>query len=410
MPIFNSLGSSYSWRFRWLAVLQLVWPNRLQLNRLKQLLARAFTGEVKLVWKGRDAIELVLDSYGLGKGDKVLTQAFCCYSVEEAVKRTGAEVVYADLPAGEICLDFASFKQAVAQCSSIKAVILQHVLGYIDEVAKIARYCRQHDIILIEDLAQSVGAEYQPEHQVGELADACVLSFGRDKLVDGVSGGAAIIKTKPARHISEPFALDSAQPAATTKKQRVIVKDMIYPLLTGWIRNTYSVGLGKALHSLAKKLNWLYSPVSTFHHHYQSLPAYYAPLVIMAWNDLEANIEHRRKIAHYYFNRLNSVESVNLPVSRQQISRGANLRFPILVDQPQDLLEFLKRRGIHLEDRWYRQAVATGRLDLNSSCQPGSCPHAEELAAAIVNLPTHRLIGINQADKVASAITAWAQT
>ncbi len=409
MPIFNSLGSNYDCRFQWLAIMQFFWPNKLQLEKLKNKLQTEFAAQVQLVWKGRDAIELALESYGVGSGDVVMTQAFCCYSIEEAVNRLQARIVYADLEKDEVKLSFKSFRQAADNHPDLKAVILQHVLGYVDEVGKIADYCRQNNILLIEDLAQSVGAEYAANQSVGQLADACVLSFGRDKIVDGISGGAVVYNTPPQHKIKNPFALDGAQPKKTKKKQQVIAKDLFYPVLTAVIRTTYRLGIGKALHSLAKKSKWLYSPVKSFHQSYQSLPAYYAPLILYSWENLEDNIKHRRKISHYYLNQLQSLDRVSIPLNREQISRSTNLRFPILVSDPENLIQFLKKKRFFLADRWYPEPVAAGKLDIKSSYESGSCPNAEELAAKIVNLPTHHLVDIKQAQKITSAVKEWAQ-
>ncbi len=409
MSIFNSLGSNYTFSFSLLALKQLLVPNRQHLKHLEKKLSNKFGNQVKLVWKGRDAIELCLASYGIGQGDQVLTQALTCYSVEEAVKRTGAEVVYTDVEPKQVRLDFNQFKQTVSNHPDIKAVVVQHTLGYPDQVGRIADFCQQEDILLIEDLAQSLGGEDYSLEELGKRADALILSFGRDKIVDGISGGAVVFRKPVEQDLEVPFALPSSKPKQVRRARKVINKDLFYPFITWLIRKTYCLGLGKLIHYLAQKLGWFYSPVKSNHQHYCSLPAYYAPLIEQSYTQLESNIAHRRKLAHYYLNQLSQLDSVELIVDREQVSRGTNLRLPILVEDPVSLIKFLKKRGIHLSDCWYKQAVDAGSTNQESVYGSGTCPEAEQVAQKIINLPTHQGVDISLAEQISVAIKKWDQ-
>jgi dTDP-4-amino-4,6-dideoxygalactose transaminase len=409
MSIFNSLGSNYSFSFSLLALKQLLAPNRQHLKHLEEKLSNKFDDQVKLVWKGRDAIELCLASYGIGQGDQVLTQALTCHSVEEAVKRTGAEVVYTDVEPNQVRLDFDQFKQTVSNHSDIKAVIVQHTLGYPDQVGRISDFCQQQDILLIEDLAQSLGGEDYSLEKLGSRADALILSFGRDKIVDGISGGAVVFRKPVEQNLEIPFALPSSKPKQVRRARKIINQDLFYPVLTWLIRKTYGLGLGQLIHYMAQKLGWFYSPVKSNHQHYCSLPAYYAPLIEQSYDQLERNINHRRKLAHYYLNQLSQLESVELMVDREQVSRGTNLRLPILVENPASLIKFLKKRGIYLSDRWYKQAVDAGSTNQDSVYQANSCPQAEQVAQKIINLPTHQEVNLSQAEQISASIKNWAE-
>ena len=98
-----SLGAHYSTRFV-LTSVGLWWQTLLGLQatqasaRLKTKLELLFDGQAALVYKGRDAIELVLRAYGLtDPSSVVLTQAFTCFAIEEAIVRAGATPHYADI-------------------------------------------------------------------------------------------------------------------------------------------------------------------------------------------------------------------------------------------------------------------------------------------------------------------------
>ncbi|MEA2056443.1 MAG: aminotransferase class V-fold PLP-dependent enzyme [Patescibacteria group bacterium] len=410
MSIFNSLGSNYSLSFSLLALRQLFFPNRQSLEKLKNILQKKFEGQVKLVWKGRDAIELCLTSYGIAKGDKVLTQAVTCYSIEEAILRVGAEVVYADVAPKQIGINSSQLKKILKANPKVKAIIIQHTLGYPNDIASIAKLCQENDILLIEDLAQSLGGKDKTGLALGSRADAIILSFGRDKIVDGISGGAVVFKKKVKKQIKIPFALPSTQAKQTLQAKKLIIKDLIYPFLTWLIRKTYNFGLGKALHFLSKKMGLFYSPIYSHHRHFLTLPAYYAPLILQSLKHLEAEIKHRRAIAHYYYNRLSQIKKIVIPVNQEQISRSTNLRFPLLITQPHNLIKFLQKKKIFLADRWYRRVVDAGTTQQKSIYQDKFCPEAEKVAGQLFNLPTHREISCKRAKLILDAILDWLKT
>jgi dTDP-4-amino-4,6-dideoxygalactose transaminase len=124
-------------------------------------------------------------------------------------------------------------------------------------------------------------------------------------------------------------------------------------------------------------------------------------------------LEHRRKVAHFYFNRLHNIQnSLHLPITRQMISYGSNLRFPVEVNSAQakkSLINYLKRNQVYVADSWYRQVVDSGSVQFETAYQPGSCPNAEKMAKTIVNLPTHRLVNLSRAEKIYQLIQKWIQ-
>jgi dTDP-4-amino-4,6-dideoxygalactose transaminase len=415
MPIFNSLGSNYDCQDIYLSLKQLVWPDRRLKFELQQKLEEKFDGRARLLFNGRDAIEYVLKAYEIGPGDQVLTQAFSCSSVEEAILRVGAEPLYFDLSPGQVRVQLEQVKTAYQQASNPKLVILQHTLGYADAEHEISRFCQEKDLLLVADLAQAVGAVNLQRQPLGLEADAIILSFGRDKLLDGIAGGAAIFKNEPSVYPSIPDWFELPHDLSNKKQ---VVKLLCYPLLTKLVRLSYALGvgklrLGKFLHKLLKKTNLIWTAMRSPHQHFQSFPAYFAPLVLRRLESLDVQLEHRRKVAHFYFNRLNNIQnSLHLPVTRQMISYGSNLRFPVEVNSAQakkSLINYLKRNQVYVADSWYRQVVDSGSVQFETAYQPGSCPNAEKMAKTIVNLPTHRLVHLSQAEKICQLIRKWIQ-
>lgn len=414
MAIFNSLGSNYDLVDVWLALKELVWPNQRAKKQLVQLLSQHYQGKAVLLYSGRDAIEYCLEAFGIGQGTLVLTQAFSCCSIEEAIKRVKATPHYFDLakdkPSTSLVQIKQAYQQAVKRKQAPQAVIIQHTLGYLDEVEAIAQFCRQKHLLLIEDLAQAAGAKFSQDGEMGSLADAVILSFGRDKVLDAVSGGAVIFKNNSSFSYQLPKLADWFELKHDLTNKRQVLKLLLFPTVSWLIRHTYSIGLGKLLHRLAQKSNLITTPILSHQPHYQSFPAYFAPLVLRRWHHLQAQLKHRRQVASYYLAELKSLSHLAPIVTEAEIKQGTNLRFPIAVKKPEQvtsLLKHLKKNQVYLEDRWYKQPVDSGSLSFKSEYQPHSCPHAEWLTQRVINLPTHRAVNHKQANKITQTIKRW---
>lgn len=390
MPIFNSLGSNYTLSDAWLAIQQLG-IKKDQRPKLIQRLDHKFAGQTHLFYKGRDAIEFTLRSYGIGQGDQVITQAFACFAIEEGIVRTGAKPVYVDIAPQTLNPSVATLETARQSAPQAKAVLIQHTLGLPAPILAIKKWCHQHQLLLIEDLAQSIGAVDEQGQPLGTLADAIILSFGRDKIIDAVSGGAAIFKLKPTQ-LAQAEALVSS-----TLDSNIVVKDMLYPLLTWLIRQTHSLGIGKIIFQICKRTGWLTSPIASPTQQMVKLPSAYAPLIWRQLDQLASSLQDRRKKASYYAADLKLI-------SGDLIDRAANLRVAFLIAKPDQLTKSLTKAGIYLTDRWYRQPVDCGSLNCHSEYIKGSCPNAELAAQQVVNLPTHRGINLASIEKIVQLI------
>lgn len=129
-------------------------PSFLSQNDLKNI-----SGELDFtVNSGENAIRLLLRSYNLPKGSKVLIPIFVCDSLKKSVIKEGLEPFYIDLKAdGTFWADYSNISQ---QAGQIAAVILVHLYGYLHpDTEIIMNECKQHHLPLIHDAAQSFGID-----------------------------------------------------------------------------------------------------------------------------------------------------------------------------------------------------------------------------------------------------------
>lgn len=399
-PIFNSLGSNYDWHFLVGSLKQILGISVIPEKKLREKIAHfwnANPNQVVLTYKGRDAIQVALAAFGIGQGDEVLSQAFSCFAIEEAIVRVGAQPVYVDVAPSSTNFSVLTLEKAFSKSSSAKAIIIQHSLGQPADSRAIIAWAKTKKLLVIEDVAQGLGGKDLENQVLGSSADAIVLSFGRDKMVDGVSGGAVLFHRAPKKTV----------PLSDRVPKKVVLKDLLYPLITWKVRVFYPLGLGKMIHWLAIMLKMIESPTKTLVDNFSSLPEKYIWGILYQFSQLEKELEHRREVAVFYRQNLVDTTRFQSLATQETIQFGSNLRYPIFVENPENLSQYLASKNIFLADRWYRSPVDSGRLNKKSCYRAESCPAAEKLSQKIFNLPTHKNISLNDAKRIVQAIHEW---
>jgi dTDP-4-amino-4,6-dideoxygalactose transaminase len=140
---------------------------------------------------GTDALHLPLVAAGIGAGDEVVLPAFTFFATAEAVSYTGATPVFADINPATFNLALDSLRQKVT--AKTRAVIVVHLFGQCAALDEIAAFCKERKLLLIEDCAQALGAEYQ-ERRAGSWGDFGCFSFYPTKNL-AAAGDAGMITT-----------------------------------------------------------------------------------------------------------------------------------------------------------------------------------------------------------------------
>ncbi len=381
MSIFNSLGSNYNFGFVLKSILQN--GNKNAKNNLISLLEKKYSGKATLLYKGRQALELCLESSNLPKESTVAINGFTCVAVYNAIEEAGFRVELLENDKDDLNFSAKILKDKLKNGSKIKAVIVQNTLGYPCEMEEIYKICKEENLILIEDLAHCVGTKYANGEEAGTVGDFVCLSFSQDKVIDAVSGGALVIRNK--KYKLAPLMLNQIPAYRKTL-------DRLYPISTFKIRKTYSIGIGKLLHFILKFSGFLSNAnVGGFYRKY-NLPSWYCGLALLGFEDLEKNIFHRRKIAKIYLENINPKLFVKTPAKNIELS--VNLRFPILLENRKNLINFLKNHRIYVSDIWY-SSVSDDLIT------------AKNTADKILNLPTHINVSEKDALYISSLINQW---
>jgi dTDP-4-amino-4,6-dideoxygalactose transaminase len=382
MAIFNSLGSNYNLKY----VLRSLFSNKNSANlKLKKFLEEKYGGDVILTYKGREALTLALKILNLPKESYVAMNGFTCFFVYKAIEQAECIPICLDLEEDNSDLNFSAetLERSLKINPKIKIVIVQNTLGYPCDIEEIAKICKEKNIILIEDLAHSVGTKYSDGREAGSIGDFVVLYFSQDKIIDAVSGGALIIRNKKYQDYKDNFVFK------TPKSQ---LKDKLYPYFTYKIRFLYSLGFGKLYHFILKYLNFLSNPMQEGLYDFYALPNWYCNLALDMFKNLSEQLNHRREITKVYAENLN--KDILEKKIVKNISLSLNLRFPIFVKNRGELIKFLKKSKIFVSDIWYDDVAK-------------DCPNAVEISKIILNLPTHINATKKDALKISERINLW---
>ena len=141
---------------------------------------------------GRQAIALALNAMGLKKGDGVILPSFVCQTVILPVFSLGCIPQFVDI-GGDLNISPESVKKTIN--SRTRAIIMPHLFGRSAIVNEVLEIARNHNIFVIDDAAQAMGAKYNGQY-VGTMGDVGIFSFGPFKGIMATRGGALVTNNK----------------------------------------------------------------------------------------------------------------------------------------------------------------------------------------------------------------------
>ncbi len=142
------------------------------------------------VSSGTDAILLALMALGIGPGDEVICPTFTFFATAGCVARVGATPVFVD--SCPTCFNLRVDEVARTITPKTKAIIPVHLFGQAAELDGILDLARAHDVAVIEDAAQSLGAEYNGR-PVGGFGAFGTFSFFPSKNLGGFGDAGMVV-------------------------------------------------------------------------------------------------------------------------------------------------------------------------------------------------------------------------
>ncbi len=110
---------------------------------------------------GTDALQIAMMAMGVGPGDEIITTPFTFAATAETIVVLGAKPVYVDIERDTFNMDVSRLADAITPRT--KAIIPVHLYGQVSDMTELMAIAAKHDIVVIEDAAQALGARYKDQ-------------------------------------------------------------------------------------------------------------------------------------------------------------------------------------------------------------------------------------------------------
>lgn len=143
---------------------------------------------------GSDALLLALMACGIGPGDEVITTPFSFFATVGSIVRLGAKTVFVDIEESSFNMNPELIAPAIT--AKTKAILPIYLFGQCADMNAITSLAAQHQIAVIEDAAQAIGAEYNGR-RAGSLGNVGCFSFYPSKNLGGAGDGGMLTTNDP---------------------------------------------------------------------------------------------------------------------------------------------------------------------------------------------------------------------
>jgi len=126
------------------------------------------------VASGSEALHIALMAAGIGRGDEVITTSYTFFATAGAIHEVGARPVFLDIDPRTFNIQCRDLEKNINK--NTKAILPVHLYGQCAEMDEIVRVAKRHNLLVIEDAAQAIGAEYKGR-RAGAIGDLACFSF-----------------------------------------------------------------------------------------------------------------------------------------------------------------------------------------------------------------------------------------
>ena len=308
----------------------------------KDFAAYLGTEETLGVSSGTDALLAIFMSLGLQPGDEVLVTPFTFVASASSILRAGLKPVFVDVAANSFHPSAEQYARATGP--KTKAILLVHLFGIPNDMDAITAMCRDHNLLLVEDCAQSLGTEWKGK-KAGTFGDASAFSFFPAKNL-GCFGDGGAVATNDAQ-LAETIRTVRSHGASTKYNTEMVggnfrldtiqaaVLKVLLPVLPGWIN--------KRQENATHYLNNIRQTTTL------SLPA---PIEGHSWNQFTLLTSRRDELKqHLDKNGIGNAIYYPLPLHRQPLFADGNLMLPNVESLCNRVLSIPIYPGLKKEER-----------------------------------------------------------
>ncbi|MBU1077711.1 MAG: DegT/DnrJ/EryC1/StrS family aminotransferase [Spirochaetes bacterium] len=162
-----------------------------QVSKLEEEVAKYCDSKFGIgVASGTDALLLPLMAIDIQPGDEVITTPFTFIATAEVIALLKAKPVFVDIDETTYNIDVKKIEEKITDRT--KAIIPVHLFGQMSDMDEIMDLAKKHDLTVIEDACQAIGAEYKNK-KACSIGDFSALSFFPSKNLGGYGDGGMVI-------------------------------------------------------------------------------------------------------------------------------------------------------------------------------------------------------------------------
>jgi dTDP-4-amino-4,6-dideoxygalactose transaminase len=312
------------------------------------------------------AIQLCAMAIDFNEDDEIIIPSYTFPSTPTPFLMQSCKIVFADCNPDYPNVGLAEIEKLTTP--KTKAVMIVHYGGYHNEIDKIADYCKKHNIVLIEDAAQSINT-FHNNKPLGSFGDFGVFSFHETKNINCGEGGLLVVNNE--KYLPQ---LETLSQFGTNRTD----------FLEGKVDNYEWVSLG---------LSFGLSEINC---------AFLYPQLL----EIEEVTQHRKQLWNEYYSSLKN--SINLPPF--EVKNGNAHTFCIYLDNENiktDLQAHLSNKGIQSVSHYYPLHLSKYGASITKN---KSLPNSESFGNCLLRLPLHNDLKIEEVKLIAKTIIDFFET
>jgi len=318
------------------------------------------------VSNGTAALHMALLALGIGTNDEVITPALTFIADQNVVEMVGAKNVLADITSinEDWSIDPNDIKSKIT--SNTKAVMIVHYAGFACDMESITAICKKHNLFLIEDCAHTPGADFNGK-PLGTFGDISAFSFFANKNI-AVGEGGMVVTRDP--KLFEKLRLLRSHGMSVHSFDRYKGRAASY--------DVEQPGLNYRIHEISSALG------------------------LVQLSKLNEANEKRKKLAEYYYKRLEGVKDVSIPYKNFTRGKPNYHIMPVLLSEKIDrakVIESMKQAGVQTSIHYPAIQNFNAYKD-----KVNSTPKAEHVCAHELTLPLYPQMTIEEVDIVCEAL------
>ena len=323
------------------------------------------------VSNGTAALHIAAMAAGIKEGDEVITSSITFAASANCTLYCGGRPVFADINPNTYNIDPESVKKLITPRT--KAVVAVDFTGQAVELDKLRAICEEHNLILIEDAAHSIGTKYNGQ-PIGSIADMTTFSFHPVKTVTAGEGGAVTTNSK---ELYDKLVLFHAH--GITRN----IQQMVHPTTDPWYNEQITLG-----------------------YNYR-MTDFQAALLLSQLEKLEKFSNRRKEIVARYNEAFSQIPQLQV---QEEIPESDTTRHLYILRFHSEMMNCTRREffdALHAENIYsqvhylpvYRHAYYE-----SLGYEKGLCPNAEKYYSEVCSLPLYYSLTDSDVDDVIHAV------